>query len=244
MDAPARRLYPRAHRMPFRIRRSTAADNSRAHEMIATCPSTSTASATPIGTGDARQVVIDGVFRHPRRGRSRHFPIAREQASRDARRSASALRCREAALGHPVRIKDNIDAAGLPTTAACPDFAYRPRRMQLCRAPARPVRSSSARPTSISSRPASSACARPIPCRATPRSGNRAGRIVVGLGGRGRARARGIRARDGHRGLRPRARRAQQHRRPEADARRRLDARRRPGLPHARHRLDLRTDRR
>ena len=52
----------------------------------------------------------------------------RERLLEDAR----ALQRRRAAgelmplYGLPFAVKDNIDVAGLPTTAACPAFAYRP----------------------------------------------------------------------------------------------------------------------
>jgi allophanate hydrolase len=57
------------------------------------------------------------------------FISLRDEA--DALAEARALTKRDAAtlplLGVPVAIKDNIDATGLPTTAACPAFAYRPK---------------------------------------------------------------------------------------------------------------------
>ena len=49
---------------------------------------------------------------------------------KDALAEAQALSAKDAAslplLGVPVAVKDNIDALGLPTTAACPAFSYAP----------------------------------------------------------------------------------------------------------------------
>ncbi|HKY88301.1 MAG TPA: amidase family protein, partial [Pseudorhodoplanes sp.] len=57
------------------------------------------------------------------------FISLRDEA--DALAEARALAKRDAAslplFGVPVAIKDNIDAAGFPTTAACPAFSYRPK---------------------------------------------------------------------------------------------------------------------
>ena len=86
---------------------------------------------------------------------------------------------RGALWGVPFAVKDNIDVAGMPTTAACPDFAYvptaRPRRCSDCSTRGR---SCSARPTSTSSRPGSSASGPPTAWRAIPsiRRSSRAGR--------------------------------------------------------------------
>src|SRR5438034_3215934 len=58
------------------------------------------------------------------------FISLRDEA--DALKEAEALRAIDAArlplFGVPVAVKDNIDVQGLPTTAACPAFAYMPAR--------------------------------------------------------------------------------------------------------------------
>ncbi len=145
--------------------------------------------------------------------------------------------------GIPVAIKDNIDAEGMSTTAACPPSPTSPARIPppwpSCAAPAR---SSSARPTSISLRPAGR---RALALRHSPqhlRPGDDPRRLEFGLRRRRRRGPRAAVTRHGHGRLGASPRRIEQHRRSQAEPRACFHRGRRSGLPLARLRVDLCVD--
>jgi allophanate hydrolase len=54
--------------------------------------------------------------------------VSRKQALQRAKELESADRAKLPLYGIPFAVKDNIDVAGMPTTAACPDYAYTPKQ--------------------------------------------------------------------------------------------------------------------
>ena len=123
--------------------------------------------------------------------------------------------------GIPFAVKDNIDVAGLPTTCACPEFAYVAERSatvveRLGAGRRDPDRQDQSR--SVRHRPERNPLALWHPGELV-QSRLHCRRIELRLGGRRRGRPRVLRARHRHRGLGARARRLQQHRRAQADAR-------------------------
>ena len=144
--------------------------------------------------------------------------------------------------GVPVAVKDNIDVAGLPTTAACPAFAYDAGKDATCVARLRRAGAIVIGKTNLDQFATGLVGVRSP--YGMPRNLFDPALIPGGsssrFGDRGRRRPRSARARHRHRRLRPRAGRTEQHRRPQAEPRPRLHRRRRAGLPHARLRIGVR----
>jgi allophanate hydrolase len=90
----------------------------------------SLAAAHRDGSQSLRQTIARTFSRIEEAADPAIFIHLREKA--DVETEAGALRNADAArlplYGVPVAVKDNIDVAGLPTTAACPAFSYMPER--------------------------------------------------------------------------------------------------------------------
>ena len=183
----------------------------------------------------------------PRRGgRSRHFHPRGAGRRRWPRPRALGEPDGRPLWGVPFAVKDNIDVAGMPTTAACPDFAYTAETDAFVVAKLQEAGAICLGKTNLDQFATGLVGVRtpyPVPRNALDPA-YRAGRLLLRLGGRGGARHRGLRARHRYGRLRPRAGGAERHRRAEADARRAVGDRHGAGLPHARHDLDFRHDRR
>ena len=148
--------------------------------------------------------------------------------------------------GVPVAVKDNIDVAGLPTTAACPAFSFNPTHDSTAVARLRAAGAIVIGKTNLDQFATGLVGVRSP--YGVPRNSFDAdlipGGSVVRLGGGGGRRSGAAGARHRHRRLRPRAGRLQQYCRPQAQPRPDLDAWPGAGLPHARLHFGVRADRR
>ena len=149
-------------------------------------------------------------------------------------------------FGVPFAVKDNIDVAGLPTTAACPAFAYQPERSATVVERLRAAGALLVGKTNLDQfatglvgvRSPYGAPRSPFDSRYVS-GGSSSGSAVAVV-----ARPRQFRARHRHRRFGPRPGRVLQPDRPQAEPRIDQRRRRRAGLPVARLRLDLRHQRR
>ena len=148
--------------------------------------------------------------------------------------------------GVPVAVKDNIDVAGLPTTAACPAFSYTPTRDATAVARLRAAGAIMIGKTNLDQFATGLVGVRsPYGIPKNPLRGRSdSGRIEFGLGGCGIGRTGAAGARHRHRGKRPGAGDAQQHRRAEAEPGPGLDRGRGAGVPDAGLRLGVLAHRR
>ena len=109
-----------------RPRRSRSATNGPGHQLTETVAEI--VAAHRAGTTTPVQTVARSFQRIRDRGDPAIFISLRDE--KDALAEAAALAGKDAArlplYGVPVAVKDNIDALGLPTTAACPAFSYMP----------------------------------------------------------------------------------------------------------------------
>ena len=176
--------------------------------------------------------------------------LPRDRLLADARKAGATARRRRALplYGVPFAVKDNIDVAGLPTTAACPAFAYTPSAhapvvARLLAAGAHLRRQD--QPRSVRHRPGRRALALRRPAQPVRRALHRR---RLQLRARRSAVAAGpgqLRARHRHGRARAACRRPSTTSSGSSRARGLLTAtRRRPGLPLARLRVGLRAHRR
>ncbi len=158
------------------------------------------------------------------------------------RRSSGRAASRLPLFGVPVAVKDNIDVKGLPTTAACPAFAYQPAADATAVARLRAAGAIVIGKTNLDQfatglvgvRSPYGVPRNPFDAKLIPGGSSSGSAVAVAAG------PRAARARHRHRRLGPRAGRAQQHRRPQAEPRPCLDRGRGAGLPHARLRVGVR----
>ena len=129
--------------------------------------------------------------------------------------------------GKLVAVKGNIDVAGLPTTAGCPAYAYKPEADAPVVARLRAAGALVLGTTNLDQFATGLVGTRSPygAVRIRRRPGVRFGRVEFGVGGGRGARDRGSGAGHRHRGLRTGARGVQRDRRAQADTRAAADAR-------------------
>ena len=157
----------------------------------------------------------------------------------EARALTAAGRTALPLFGIPVVVKDNIDVEGLPTTAACPAYSYRPGHDATAVARLRAAGALILGKTNLDQFATGLVGVRTpygigrnlFDPKVIPGGSSTGSALSVGAG------IAPLVARHRHRRVGPRAGRFQQHRRAQAEPRTGLKCRRRAGMPHARLRF-------